>query len=51
MYRVREHCAVRKRQRTAALQDLRNFAGPIGREASWSAPVLWRFLPSKRLEP
>src|SRR5438093_2896500 len=34
---------VRKRQRTAALQDLRRFVRVGPREASWSAAVLCRF--------
>src|SRR5438093_4551341 len=33
----------KKRQRTAALQNLRKFVRWNDREASWSAPVLWRF--------
>ena len=34
---------VRKRQRTAALQNLRKFVRVRDREASWSAAVLCRF--------
>jgi len=36
--------SIKKRRRTAALQDAGAFiAAPGAREASWTAPVLWRF--------